>query len=41
MFLGLIQPGAILWQLSDGDFDVAEHASRAWRVLAEAIRPTG
>ena len=38
MFLGLIQPAAILWQLSDGGIDVTKHAERAWQILAEAIR---
>ncbi|MCL5745978.1 MAG: TetR/AcrR family transcriptional regulator [Acidobacteria bacterium] len=38
MFLGLVQPAAILWQLSDGAIDVTKHAERAWQILAEAIR---
>ncbi|MBN9657559.1 MAG: TetR/AcrR family transcriptional regulator [Acidobacteria bacterium] len=38
MFLGLIQPAAILWQLSDGGIDVTKHAERAWQILADAIR---
>jgi len=38
MFLGLIQPGAVLWQLSDGGFDVTRHANRAWAVFSAAIR---
>lgn len=39
MFLGVIQPAALLWDLSDGDFDVARHAERAWEILEEAVRP--
>lgn len=38
MFLGLVQPAAILWQLSDGGIDVTKHAERAWQIFAEAIR---
>ncbi len=38
LFLGLVQPAAILWQLSDGGIDVTRHAERAWRIFAEAIR---
>ncbi len=38
MFLGMIQPGAILWFLSDGKFDIASHSERNWNVFREAIR---
>jgi AcrR family transcriptional regulator len=38
LFLGLIQPGAILWHMSDGTFDVTRRAERGWRILSEAIR---
>jgi AcrR family transcriptional regulator len=38
MFLGLIQPAAILWQMSGGEFDVKRHAERAWQVFVDAIR---
>jgi AcrR family transcriptional regulator len=31
VFLGLIQPAAILWLMSDGKFDLAQHAKEAWR----------
>lgn len=37
MFLGLIQPAAILWQMSDGEFDVTGHTERAWTVFVQAI----
>ncbi|MFP4175796.1 MAG: TetR/AcrR family transcriptional regulator [Candidatus Brocadiia bacterium] len=39
MFLGMIQPGAILWHLSDGEFDVAQQAEEAWRLFSRALRP--
>lgn len=37
MFLGLIQPGAILWHMSDGEFDVSKHAESGWEVFQRAI----
>lgn len=33
MFLGLIQPAAILSQMSDGEFDPARHAHKAWKLF--------
>lgn len=38
MFLGMIQPAAILWRLSDGGIDVTKHAEKAWQIFSEAIR---
>lgn len=37
MFLGLIQPGAILWHLSDGDFDVTKQAEKVWQLFRTLI----
>jgi len=37
MFLGLIQPAAMLWHISDGGFDVTKHAEKAWDVFRKAI----
>jgi len=37
MFLGLIQPASILWNMSDHKFDVTKHAERAWPVFRDAI----
>ena len=37
MFLGLVQPGAVLWYLSDGGFDVTRHATKGWEIFSEAI----
>jgi AcrR family transcriptional regulator len=39
MFLGLIHPAVILWLASDGRFDVATHAERAWRLFSEMLAP--
>ncbi|MGD0777478.1 MAG: TetR/AcrR family transcriptional regulator [Candidatus Solibacter sp.] len=38
MFLGLIQPAALLWHLSDGGFDVTRHVERAWDLLSKSLR---
>ncbi len=37
MFLGLFQPTAMLWFMSDGGFDVTKHMDRAWRIFVGAI----
>jgi AcrR family transcriptional regulator len=39
MFLGMVQPGAILWHLSDGQFDVTTQAEKAWEVFQAALEP--
>ncbi len=38
VFLGLVQPSAILWHLSDGDFDVTRQAQKAWPLFLKAIQ---
>ncbi len=38
MFLGLVQPVAILWHMSDGKLEVTRHTEKAWKVFSEAIR---
>ena len=37
MFLGLIQPAAILWHLSNGEFDVTRQVQKSWPVFRSAI----
>jgi AcrR family transcriptional regulator len=37
MFLGLIQPAAVLWHLSEGAFDAEKHAEKAWQVFRTAL----
>ena len=39
MLLGLVQPAAILWHLSDGGFDVTQQVERAWQLFSERLRP--
>lgn len=41
MFLGLVQPAAILWHLSEGAFDVTKHTEKAWQVFRRAIARPG
>lgn len=38
-FLGMIQPAAIIWNLSDGAFDLVQHSQRAWRLFSDAVAP--
>ena len=38
-FLGIVQPAVILGNLSDGRFDVARHAKRAWKLFVENVTP--
>jgi AcrR family transcriptional regulator len=38
MFLGLIQPVAILWHLSDGEFNVGKQVDQAWPIFVETIK---
>jgi len=37
MFLGLIQPAAILWHVSEGKFDVTKHLEKSWQIFKHAI----
>jgi AcrR family transcriptional regulator len=37
MFMGIIIPAGILWHLTDGGFNVTQHAGRAWQMLYAAL----
>jgi AcrR family transcriptional regulator len=37
MFLGIIQPAAILWHISDETFDVSKHAEKVWKIFKESL----
>ncbi len=39
VFLGLIQPAAILYHLSEGQYDVTRHAEKAWEIFLTGIIP--
>ncbi|MBI2469841.1 MAG: TetR/AcrR family transcriptional regulator [Planctomycetes bacterium] len=38
MFLGMIQPAAILWHMSDGKSDVTKHTEKAWKIFNEYLK---
>ena len=37
LFLGLIQPGVVLWAMSGGEFDVAAHSEAGWKLFVKAV----
>lgn len=37
LFMGMIVPAGILWHLTDGGFDVTQHAARAWGIFRAAV----
>lgn len=39
MFLGIVQPAAILWHVSGGRFDFSEHARTAWKLYRQCLQP--
>jgi len=36
-FVGMIVPAAIYWHLTEGGFDVTQHAARAWQLFLTAV----
>ncbi len=38
MFLGMILPAAVLWNVSEGGFDIARHVEKAWPAFLRSIR---
>ena len=37
LFFGIVQPAALLWQMSGGQFDVEGHIAGAWPVFLEVL----
>jgi AcrR family transcriptional regulator len=37
LWVGLVQPAAVLWHVSGRQFDVTTHAERAWRLFRAAV----
>ena len=37
-FLGMIQPAAIIWSLSAGEFDIIKHSQKAWKLFSDSIQ---
>jgi len=38
MFLGMVQPAAILWHVSEGTFDLPAETEKCWRFFSQAIQ---
>lgn len=38
IFFGLVQPSAILWHISDGNFDITREVQKNWVILERAIK---
>ena len=41
LFLGMVVPAAVLWHLSDGGFNVTQHAARAWQMYRVSLTSEG
>jgi AcrR family transcriptional regulator len=37
MFLGMIVPAGVVWHLSEGGFDLTQHAARVWKMFQRAL----
>ena len=37
MFLGMIIPAGVVWHLTDGGFNLTQHAGRAWKMFQQAL----
>ena len=37
-FMGMIQPAAIIWSLSAGEFDIINHSQNAWKLFSGSIQ---
>lgn len=37
MLFGIVVPAGILWHLTEGGFDVTQHAQRAWQLFTTAV----
>jgi len=38
IFLGAIMPGALLWHLTDGDFDITKYGKNAWDFYCDSLK---
>ena len=41
LFLGIILPAVVLWDVSEGKYDLENHVKNAWPVFKRAILPDG
>ncbi|MGO9112200.1 MAG: TetR/AcrR family transcriptional regulator [Thermoguttaceae bacterium] len=37
LFLGMIVPAGVIWHLTDGGFNLTQHAGRAWKIFQQAL----
>ena len=37
MFLGMIVPAGVVWHLTDGGFNLTQHAGRVWKMFQQAL----
>ena len=37
LFLGLVQPGVLLWTMSGGEFDIRALAEAGWKLFVKAV----
>lgn len=37
LFLGMIIPAGVVWHLSDGGFNLTQHAGRVWKMFQQAL----
>lgn len=41
LFLGMIVPAGVLWHLTDGGFNLTQHAGRVWKMFEQALAAGG
>ncbi|MDX9818751.1 MAG: TetR/AcrR family transcriptional regulator [Desulfococcus multivorans] len=37
-FFGMIQPAAVIWHISGGEFDLMRHSRSAWRLFSDSLQ---
>jgi AcrR family transcriptional regulator len=37
LFLGLVQPGVVLWAMSGGEFEIGAHAEAGWKLFVTSV----
>ena len=37
LFLGMIVPAGVVWHLTDGGFNLTQHAGRVWKMFQQAL----
>jgi AcrR family transcriptional regulator len=39
LFMGMIVPAGIVWHVTDGGFNLTQHAGRVWKMFEQALAP--